>query len=171
MCRNSIDLDASRLSGPGGTSLARAKATTRTDYRRAITQPIPADEFWTAEINERTYDGAGRAPYQQAVMEQYKLYVGLVQHNRSRRALANSFHLGLNTSAFVAIGALWQTRPHRAILTLVMVVLLEQCVSWAVTIQRYREIGAHHSGCCRTAMVSAESWTCPGRQYDSAPFS
>lgn len=105
------------------------------------------DEFWTAGIDERTYVGDGRAAYQEAVMEQYKLYVDLVQSNRARRSTANSFFLGLNTSVFVAVGALWHSGPlpgDRAVLLLPLMVLLTQCLAWVGTVQRHRQIGERH---------------------------
>lgn len=106
-----------------------------------------SDEFWTAGIDERTYAGDGRAAYQEAVMEQYRLYVDLVQSNRARRSTANSFFLGFNTSVFVAIGALWRSRPlpnDRALLLLPLMVLLAECLAWVGTVLRHREIGERH---------------------------
>ncbi len=99
--------------------------------------------FWT-DVSADDYDT--ESDYRAAVMEQCKLYVGLVESNRNRRAVANSFFLGINTAAFVAIGVTWEARPSsgQAALAFPLLVLLAQCGAWAAALRSYRRRGEQH---------------------------
>ncbi len=103
----------------------------------------PPDGFWT-DVCADSYDSD--SDYRAAVMEQCKLYLGLVESNRNRRSVANSFFLGINTAVFVAIGVFWETRPSGAdaALAFPLVVLLAQCGAWAAAVRSYRRRGEQH---------------------------
>ncbi|MEM9563205.1 MAG: hypothetical protein AAGA93_11330 [Actinomycetota bacterium] len=103
----------------------------------------PPDGFWT-DVDADSYDS--ESDYRDAVLEQCKLYLGLVESNRNRRAVANSFFLGINTAAFVAIGVTWEARPSsgRAALAFPLLVLLAQCGAWAAALRSYRRRGEQH---------------------------
>jgi hypothetical protein len=78
------------------------------------------------------------------VLEQYKLYVEMADRVASRRSLANTFFLTLNTLVFTGIGVLWQDPPQASawLGLFPLVVLVLQCAVWFWTIRSYRQLSA-----------------------------
>lgn len=56
------------------------------------------------DIRPEDYAGA-KEKYQNAVLEQYKLYVEMADRVSGRRALANTFFITLNSGLLVLLGA------------------------------------------------------------------
>jgi hypothetical protein len=87
---------------------------------------------------------AAEAVYQEAIIEQYKLYVEMADRISARRALANTFFVTLNAAVLTVIGALWKSRPHvsDALLVLPLVVLVMLCLAWFWLVRSYRQLNA-----------------------------
>jgi hypothetical protein len=102
--------------------------------------------LWNEEVDGDTYNAANQR-YQEAILEQYKVYVEMADRISARRALANAFFLSLNTAVLAAVGALagsfW--RPHLAsgwLLVFPLVVLLVQTGAWFWLIRSYRQLNS-----------------------------
>lgn len=80
----------------------------------------------------------------QLLIEQYKLYVEMADRVSSRRTLANTFFLTLNTVIFAAIGVFWKTPPRASAWLGVfpLAVLILQCLVWYWIIRSYRQLNA-----------------------------
>ena len=97
--------------------------------------------LWNADVSATDYGLAGEK-YQNAILEQYKLYVEMADRVSARRGLTNTFFLTLNTGVFALIGALagWKERPavSPGILLLPLVIAVGQCVAWWWLVRSYR---------------------------------
>jgi hypothetical protein len=89
------------------------------------------------------------------VLEQYKLYVEMADRVASRRSLANTFFLTLNTLVFTGIGVLWQDPPQASawLGLFPLVVLVLQCAVWFWTIRSYRQLSA-----AKWPLTRVEQW-------------
>ncbi|MGV9213102.1 RipA family octameric membrane protein [Micromonospora sp. RB23] len=78
------------------------------------------------------------------VFEQYKMVVEMADHLSSRRSLANTFFLGLNTTALAAFGIFSQKQPLTSTWWLLpaLVALLVQCAAWHWLVRSYRQLSA-----------------------------
>lgn len=66
--------------------------------------------LWNDAVNESDYaDGSDK--YQGAVLEQYKLYVEMADRVSSRRGLANTFFLTLNSGILTVLAVFWKDPP------------------------------------------------------------
>jgi hypothetical protein len=108
----------------------------------ASPEEVRAD-LWTASVTPGTYAGDGDK-YQEAILEQYKLYVEMADRISARRAAANAFFLTLNTAAFTAIGFFWENRPHLSAAYLVapLLLLLALCLAWFWLVRSYRQLNS-----------------------------
>ena len=124
------------------------------------------ERLWNAEVNAGTYSAEEK--YQAAVLEQYKIYVEMADRISARRALANTFFLALNTAVLTTIGVFWADRPAGSplLLTLPLLVLLIQCLTWFWLVRSYRQlngakfmvIGALEERLPAAPYVRAEWW-------------
>ncbi len=95
--------------------------------------------LWNDSITPEAYT-AERREYQAAVLEQYKLYVGLADQVSARRGTTNSFFVTLNTAVFALIGALaTRTSGHSSWLLIFPLLGLEgECFAWFYLVRSYR---------------------------------
>ena len=87
------------------------------------------------------YDGGGEK-YPAAVMDQWKLYVGMADRISSRRGLTNTFFLTLNTAVVTVIGVVGKESSgvSRWLLVFPLLVVLGECVSWWWLVRSYRQL-------------------------------
>src|SRR3954447_154985 len=80
-----------------------------------VAKPAQPDDvtpnLWNDEVTVKAYY-AHDEKYQEAVMEQYKLYVEMTDRISSRRALANTFFLTLNSAVLTLVAVFWKDRPE-----------------------------------------------------------
>jgi hypothetical protein len=101
------------------------------------------DRLWNDAIRPQSYEGGGER-YAAAILEQYQLYVEMADRVSSRRGLANTFFLTLNTAVFTVIGVLWNERPDAspALLALPLVIALGECLAWWWLVRSYRQLNS-----------------------------
>ncbi|GAB3474198.1 hypothetical protein GCM10027521_02150 [Amycolatopsis cihanbeyliensis] len=107
---------------------------------RGVTDDI-SSRLWNAGVSTQD-DAVAGENYQNAVLEQYKLYVEMADRVSARRALANTFFLALNTSIFTVIGVAW---PARLVATpwwlvIPLAALLAECAAWFYLVRSYRQL-------------------------------
>jgi len=98
------------------------------------------ERLWNDGVSAESYDGSGEK-YQAAILEQYKMYVDMADRISARRGLTNTFFLTLNTAIFTLFGVLWKDSPDQisdAVLIVLLVVILGQCVTWWLLVRSYR---------------------------------
>lgn len=80
----------------------------------------------------------------QALLEQYKLYVELADRVSQRRGTANAFFLSVNSLAAVVVGTLWADPPEASAWFLIfpLIILEGVCVSWFWIARSYRQLNA-----------------------------
>ncbi len=101
------------------------------------------ERLWN-ETAAATLYGGDRKAYQDAVLEQYKLYVEMADRISERRGLANTFFLTLNTAIVTAVAVFWKDHPSALIWWLVfpLIVVLGQCFAWFYLVRSYRHLNA-----------------------------
>jgi hypothetical protein len=99
------------------------------------------DNLWNPRVLPNTYPGGAEA-YGNALIEQYKLYVGMADQVSARRGTANSFFITLNTAVFALIGALITRTSHEPSWQLVfpLVGLEGECLAWYYLVRSYRQL-------------------------------
>ncbi len=133
-------------------------------------KPAEPDELesslWNESVGPDQYAGADE-PYRAAILEQYKLYVEMADRISTRRALANTFFVTLNTAVLTLIGALWKGRPHVAVrwLVILLVILLALCLAWFWLVRSYRQLNAG-----KYAVVGALERRLPASPYWNAEW-
>jgi hypothetical protein len=97
--------------------------------------------LWNSRVTPAVYDAASEK-YQNAILEQYKLYVEMADRVSARRALANTFFLTLNTSVFSVVGIIWSIMPVVTSWWLVvpLLALLAECAAWYYLVRSYRQL-------------------------------
>lgn len=104
-----------------------------------------------AELRSRLWNDTGAASpgtqtgpvgYDQALLEQYKLYVEMADRISQRRAMANTFFLSLNTGIFALIGLVLGAPPvgREAWLAVPVTALLGGCFAWYYLVRSYRQL-------------------------------
>src|SRR5712691_5996354 len=98
------------------------------------------DRLWNDTAVATLY-GGDRKVYQDAVLEQYKLYVEMADRISERRGLANTFFLTLNTAIVTGIAVFWKDHPSAQTWWLVfpLIVVLGQCFAWFYLVRSYRQ--------------------------------
>lgn len=88
--------------------------------------------------------GGDSDKFHAAVMEQYKVYVEMADRVSSRRALANTFFITLNSAIFTVIGVLWRDQPaiSRWWVIFPTIVLVGQCLAWFWLLRSYRQLNS-----------------------------
>lgn len=112
-------------------------------HRESISIDDIRTKLWNQEIDQSNYCGAGDN-YQQAIMEQYKIYVEMTDRISARRSAMNTFFILVNTSIFAIVGSLSKGSPPRAASALViaMVILVIQCGAWYWMLRSYRQLSS-----------------------------
>ncbi|GGS45252.1 MULTISPECIES: RipA family octameric membrane protein [Actinokineospora] len=97
--------------------------------------------LWNAGVTPAAYDAASEK-YQNAILEQYKIYVEMADRISARRALTNTFFLTLNTSVFSVIGIFWSVKPVVTSwwLLVPLLALLAECAAWFYLVRSYRQL-------------------------------
>lgn len=98
-------------------------------------------KLWNQDVRAQDYAGEGEK-YQQAILEQYKIYVEMADRVSNRRGLTNTFFLTLNTAVFTAFGVFWSSRPTGSawFLLFPLFALLGQCGAWFYLVRSYRQL-------------------------------
>jgi hypothetical protein len=124
------------------------------------------DSLWSDSDATPPRAGDGKS-YDAALLDQYRLYVEMADRVSSRRGLANTFFLTLNTAVFTAIGVLWKDKPDAPGWWLIfpLAVLLTECMLWFWTIRSYRQL---NSG--KFAVVGALEERLPAQMYWKAEW-
>jgi hypothetical protein len=114
-------------------------------YLGATTTPADSvrPTLWNPSVDTAAY-GDDRAQYQNAVLEQYKLYAEMADRISARRALTNTFFLTLNTAVFAVTGSFWNDRPAASPWWLVfpLLGLVVQCAAWFFLVRSYRQLNS-----------------------------
>ncbi|MER6244337.1 RipA family octameric membrane protein [Streptomyces griseorubiginosus] len=114
-------------------------------YFGAETTPIDVvrPNLWNPSVGPGAYTGDGAA-YQDAVLEQYKLYAEMADRVSARRSFTNTFFLTLNTAIFAVIGTFWKDRPTASpwLLLFPLVALIVQCGAWFFLVRSYRQLNS-----------------------------
>jgi hypothetical protein len=101
------------------------------------------EALWN-DVKAEDYAGT-KEKYQNAIMDQYKLYVEMADRVSARRALTNTFFITLNSSLLVLLSAgmrnpsieidpLWTIGP--------LVGVLGQCGAWFYLVKSYRQLNS-----------------------------
>lgn len=83
--------------------------------------------------------------YQTAILEQYKLYVEMTDRISSRRGLANTFFLTLNSAVLTLVAVFWKDRPEGLspwFLLPVLAFALGLCLAWFWLVRSYRQLNS-----------------------------
>jgi len=100
--------------------------------------------LWNDEATVKAYYTQDEQ-YQAAIMEQYKLYVEMADRISSRRGLANTFFLTLNSAVLTLSAVLWKDRPEGLSAWLflpVLVLALGLCLAWFWLVRSYRQLNS-----------------------------
>ena len=101
-----------------------------------------SSRLWNADVDAAVYGAAGEK-YQQAILEQYKIYVEMADRVSARRALANTFFLTLNTSILTVFGVLFSATAASSAswwLIVPLLALLGECAAWFYLVRSYRQL-------------------------------
>ncbi|MFD8507923.1 hypothetical protein ACFV2L_35130 [Streptomyces sp. NPDC059687] len=100
--------------------------------------------LWNPAVSPSDYSTAAEK-YQGAILEQYRLCVEMADRVSSRRNLANTFFLSVNTAVVAAVAALagqGLSSVSRWVLAAGLVILLSQCAAWWAIVRSYRQLNA-----------------------------
>jgi len=97
--------------------------------------------IWNDTVSSVAYEGSGEK-YQAAILEQWKLYVEIVDRVSSRRSLTNTFFLTLNTAIFTVIGVVGKVASHVSswVLIFPLFVAVFECAAWWGLVRAYRHL-------------------------------
>lgn len=100
------------------------------------------DRLWNDSALEAY--GGDRKAVQDALLEQYKMYVEMADRISQRRGLTNTFFLSLNTGIYTLVALFWKDRPQAGIAWLVfpLLAVLAQCFAWFYQLRSYRLLNA-----------------------------
>jgi hypothetical protein len=99
------------------------------------------DKLWNAEVGPDNYRPENEK-YQNAILEQYKIYVEMADRISARRAMANTFFLTLNTSIFTVFGVFLSAGIAVADwrLFVPLIALVAECGAWFYIVRSYRQL-------------------------------
>ena len=113
-----------------------------------VAEPATPDEvtpdLWNDEATIKGYY-AENDKYQAAIMEQYTLYVEMADRISSRRGLANTFFLTLNSAILTLLGVFWKDRPEGLspwFLLPFLALALGLCLAWFWIVRSYRQLNS-----------------------------
>ncbi|MFC8453697.1 hypothetical protein [Kitasatospora sp. NPDC057223] len=98
-------------------------------------------DLWNPNLQDSDFE---KAEIRNLVLEQYKIYVEMADRVSSRRSLANTFFLTLNTAVVAFAGQLVarQTPHHVGLLAFPFTVLVIQCLAWFYLVRSYRQLNS-----------------------------
>jgi hypothetical protein len=118
--------------------------------------------LWNPGMGPNRYPG-GAEKYQEAVLEQYKLYVEHTERVANRRSALNMFFLTLNGLVLSAVGVFWRDRPAGLLawwLVFPLAVALAECAVWYGLVSLYRGLSR-----AKWAVVAAFEEELPARAF------
>ncbi|GLI27146.1 membrane protein [Agromyces rhizosphaerae] len=113
-----------------------------------VAQPSTPEEVSASLWNDddTDYDYYVKHPgYQAALMDQYKLYVEMADRISSRRGLANTFFLSLNSAVLTLVAVFWRGGPDGLspwFLVPALALALGLCLAWFWVVRSYRQLNA-----------------------------
>lgn len=105
-----------------------------------VSSGVPLDEIASGLWNSTASELDANA----TLIEQYKIYVEMADRVSSRRALANTFFLTLNSAVITALAIFWE-RPASGgkwWLVLPWAAVLIECLAWFWTLRSYRQLNS-----------------------------
>jgi hypothetical protein len=106
---------------------------------------------------------------QSLILEQYKMYVEMADRVSSRRSLANTFFLTLNTATFLAIGASSASlqKTESILLAIPTAALAVQCLAWLWLwlLRAYRQLNS-----AKYAVIAVLEEKLPASPYGRAEW-
>lgn len=123
--------------------------------------------LWNDAVRPNSYSTDDN--YQSAVLEQYKLCVEMADRVSSRRNLANTFFLTVNSAVgatFVGLSGSGHLTAVSFWSTLVgVVILLAECAAWFVIVRSYRQLNS-----AKYAVIGAFEERLPAYAYSRAEW-
>jgi hypothetical protein len=101
--------------------------------------------LWNSTVSPASYATEADNRYRTAILEQYKLYVEMVDRITNRRGLTNTFFLSLNTLILTVFGFFWKEKPATiplSVALLVTVILVGQAITWWLILLSYRQVNS-----------------------------
>lgn len=102
------------------------------------------NDLWNEQITNPGYSES-RELSQTHILEQYKLYVEMVDRISARRNLTNVFFLTLNTTIISALGIFLQNKVEitpKWLIFIPALAILTQCAAWWWLICSYRKLNS-----------------------------
>lgn len=83
-------------------------------------------------------------PREEALLEQYKLYVEMADRVSQRRGTANTFFLSIHSLTALVVGGFWANPPDASpwFLFFPLIVLEGVCLAWFWIVRSYRQLNA-----------------------------
>lgn len=102
-----------------------------------------------------------------ATLEQYKVYVEMADRISARRALTNTFFLGLNTMVLTSVSIFWQDHPAAdpKLVVIPWSALVLQCLAWFWLLRSYRQLNT-----AKYAVIGALEERLPASPYWKAEW-
>jgi hypothetical protein len=99
--------------------------------------------LWTDTVSPSSY-ASPNDKYQQAVLEQYLMFVEMADRVSARRGLTNTFFLTLNTAILTAVGAVFEDGMPavRWVFVFPVAALTIQCAAWFWLVRSYRQLNS-----------------------------
>jgi hypothetical protein len=122
---------------------------------------VQPSSLWNERITPESY-AAGPEAYQQAILEQYKLFAEMADRTSNRRGLANTFFLTFNTAAISTLAGLLAGRNvYTGWLLIPLAALLIECLAWFALIRSYRLLNSAKFAviCAMEEQLPAMPWT------------
>ena len=100
------------------------------------------DEIRSKLWNEGPSAGGEGVSYEAALLEQYKLYVELVDRVSQRRAMTNNYFLSINSLVAIVVGGFLANPPDAPTWFLVFPLIIVEgvCVAWFWIVRSYRQL-------------------------------
>ncbi|WP_326952254.1 RipA family octameric membrane protein [Amycolatopsis sp. NBC_01286] len=99
------------------------------------------NSLWNTDVDAASYQQGGEK-YQEAILEQYKIYTENADRASARRSLTNTFFLLANTGILTFATSFNGSTPGHPIwgAYLLLVLLLVQCATWYWILRSYRQL-------------------------------
>lgn len=126
----------------------------------AVSEDI-GGSLWNEHVTSMSYAEAGER-YQQALLEQYKLFVEMADRTSNRRILTNTFFLTLNTGLLTTLaGVLSHKRITASHLVIPLIALMMECLVWFTLIRSYRLLNStkYRIVCTLEQKLPAKPWS------------
>ncbi|MEV0446191.1 hypothetical protein AB0I84_39730 [Streptomyces spectabilis] len=125
------------------------------------------DALWNTSVTPSAYTNTTE-PYQNTLLEQYKLCVEMADRVSARRSLSNTFFLTVNS---VLVAVMGQAAPGLRsgvsvwLLLAGLLILLSMCLSWFALVRSYRQLNT-----AKWAVIGAFEERLPAFAYSRAEW-